>query len=199
MFEITKRHYDIIIKQVQQNFPYESGGFVGGKDNVITAILPSFNQDISNKTNVFAITREDIDRAHLFFEKHGLEYYGTYHSHPKGPAIPSEQDLKNIQKQLFIISLMDFDNPDFAAYLVTGVQKAERVPLKVVSNKQYESVDLHSKKKQANGKDTIPKKQLPDYDDTDQLSQQVQDIFDSKSNYKKDSRYDNDGDFTTLA
>ena len=92
---------------------------------------------------------------------------------------------------------MDFDNPDFAAYIVTGIQKAERVPLKVVSDKKYESIDLHSKKKQ--GKNEIPKMQPPDYDDTDQLSQQVQDVFDSKSNYKKDSRYDNDGDFTTLA
>ena len=73
-FKITQRHYDIIIKQVKDNFPYESGGFIGGKGGLISAIYPVFNQDISNKKDVFAVYNEDIERAHLFFNKHGLEY-----------------------------------------------------------------------------------------------------------------------------
>ena len=64
-FNITKRHYDILIKQVQDNFPYESGGFVGGKDFLISAIFPVFNKDYSNKTDVFAITMDDIDCIEL--------------------------------------------------------------------------------------------------------------------------------------
>mgnify|MGYP001280017333 CR=1 FL=1 len=36
-------------------------------------------------------------------------------------------------------------------------------------------------------------------DDTNELSQQVQNVFDNKPEYKKEGRYDNDGDFTTLA
>ena len=92
----------------------------------------------------FAIFPEDIERAHLFFNKHGLEYYGTYHSHPKGEAIPSKQDLSHIQKYLFIISLKNFDSPDFAAYEVTGVQQAERVPLRILSDKDFSVKDIHS-------------------------------------------------------
>ena len=61
-FSITQRHYDIIIEQVGKNYPYESGGFIGGKDNLISAIYPVMNQDTSNKTDVFAIYPQDIER-----------------------------------------------------------------------------------------------------------------------------------------
>ena len=199
-FSITQRHYKIIIDQVQKNYPYESGGFIGGKDNIISAIYPVLNQDISNKTDVFAIFPEDIERAHLFFNKHGLEYYGTYHSHPKGEAIPSKQDLSHIQKYLFIISLKNFDNPDFAAYEVTGVQQAERVPLRILSDKDFSVKDIHSDgtKKTLDG--FIVPQGTPDYNNTDFLNQQIDNVFNQSSSYEKQDRFlDDSGDFSTLA
>jgi len=199
-FSITERHYKIIIDQVQKNYPYESGGFIGGKDNVISAIYPVMNQDISNKTDVFAIFPQDIERAHLFFNKHGLEYYGTYHSHPKGEAIPSKQDLSHIQKYLFIISLRDFDNPDFAAYEVTGVQKADRVPLRIISDANFSVKDIHGdgSKKTLDGL-VIPEG-TPDYNNASLLNQQIDNLFNQSSNYQKKKRLlDDDGDFSTLA
>ena len=199
-FSITQRHYKIIIDQVQKNYPYESGGFIGGKDNIISAIYPVLNQDISNKTDVFAIFPEDIERAHLFFNKHGLEYYGTYHSHPKGEAIPSKQDLSHIQKYLFIISLKNFDNPDFAAYEVTGVQQAERVPLRILSDKDFSVKDIHSDgtKKTLDG--FIVPEGTPDYNNTDFLNRQIDNVFNQSSSYEKQDRFlDDSGDFSTLA
>lgn len=199
-FSITERHHKIIIEQVQKNYPYESGGFIGGKDNVISAIYPVMNQDISNKTDVFAIFPQDIERAHLFFNKHGLEYYGTYHSHPKGEAIPSKQDLSHIQKYLFIISLRDFNNPDFAAYEVTGVQKADRVPLRIISDSSFSVKDIHGdgSKKTLDGF-LIPEG-TPDYNDASLLNQQIDNLFNQSSNYEKQKRLlDDDGDFSTLA
>ena len=199
-FSITERHYKIIIDQVQKNYPYESGGFIGGKDNVISAIYPVMNQDISNKTDVFAIFPQDIERAHLFFNKHGLEYYGTYHSHPKGEAIPSKQDLSHIQKYLFIISLRDFNNPDFAAYEVTGVQKADRVALRIISDANFSVKDIHGdgSKKTLDGF-VIPEG-TPDYNDASLLNQQIDNLFNQSSNYQKHKRLlDDDGDFSTLA
>tara|TARA_A100001015_G_scaffold321681_1_gene454020 strand:- start:2357 stop:2956 length:600 start_codon:yes stop_codon:yes gene_type:complete len=197
-FSITQRHYDIIIKQVKENFPYESGGFVGGKDGLISAIYPVFNQDISNKTDVFSIYTEDIERAHLFFNRHGLEYFGTYHSHPKGEAIPSDQDLKHIQKYLFIISLRNFDTPDFAAYQVTGFRKADRVPLTVVSDQDFSVKDIHGENKKTPDGFHIPKTE-PEYNNLTMLNNQVSNIFQKKSHYEKKDRVDDDGDFSTLA
>ena len=40
-FQITQRHYDIIIEQGYKNLPKECGGFLGGKDMTISAISPS--------------------------------------------------------------------------------------------------------------------------------------------------------------
>ena len=110
-FKITKRHYDIIINQGHTNWPQECGGFLGGKDMTISAILPTFNSHLYNKTDTFAITSEDIHRAHAFFEQHGLEYYGVYHTHPKATAEPSDQDLRNIQRYMFIISYLNKKHP----------------------------------------------------------------------------------------
>ena len=198
-FSITKRHYEIIINQVKKNYPYESGGFVGGKDHIISAIFPVFNQDISNKTDVFAVSRDDIERAHLFFNKHGLEYYGAYHSHPKGDAVPSEQDLSHIQKYLFIISLRNFDNPDFAAYQTTGYKSAERVPLRILSDSQYSVKDIHGKGPQKTLDGFVIPNGTPDFDNSVELNQQIDDVFNQSVKYQRKSRLDNDGDFSTLA
>ena len=199
-FSITKRHYDIIIEQVQKNYPYESGGFIGGKDLQVTAIFPVMNQDISNKTDVFAIYPQDIERAHLFFEKHGLEYYGTYHSHPKGEAIPSQQDLTHIQKYLFIISLRNFNQPDFAAYKVTGHQQADRVPLTVVSDNDFSVKDIHSKGETKTSDGLVIPSGTPDFNNTSLLNQQLDDVFNKSANYKKETRdFDEGGGFSTLA
>ena len=199
-FSITQRHYDIIIDQVKKNYPYESGGFIGGKDFQVTAIYPVLNQDISNKTDVFAIYPQDIERAHLFFEKHGLEYYGTYHSHPKGAAIPSKQDLTHIQKYLFIISLRNFDQPDFAAFKVTGHQQADRVPLNVISDSKFSVKDIHGKGETKTLDGFIVPDHTPDFNDPNTLNQKIDDVFNQSSNYEKQNRLlDDDGDFSTLA
>jgi len=196
-FSITKRHYDIIIEQVQKNYPYESGGFIGGKDLQVTAIFPVLNQDISNKTDVFAIYPQDIERAHLFFEKHGLEYYGTYHSHPKGEAIPSKQDLTHIQKYLFIISLRDFNNPDFAAYQVTGHQQAERVPLTVISDKDFSVKDIHGSGNSKTLDGFVIPKGTPDFNNQSILNEKIDNVFNQSSSYEK--KPGDQGDFSTLA
>ena len=193
-FNITQRHYDIIINQVIQNLPYESGGFVGGKDHTITAILPVFNQDISNKTNIFSISRDDLERAHLFFQKHGLDYYGTYHSHPKTDPTPSDQDLSHIQKYLFIIGLVNPEQPDFAAYVITGQKSYQRTSLKILPDSKFSVKDLQN--------NTTSSSQIHDTLDTSLQNQQLHNILNETpldQTYKKDFKNNSTGDFSTLA
>ena len=102
-FKITQRHYDIIIKQSRDNLPQESGGFLGGKNGLIQAILPNFNMFEGNRTDTFGLTQEDMLRAHEFFQKHNLTFYGVYHTHPNGIPFPSTGDLKTNQKHHFIL------------------------------------------------------------------------------------------------
>jgi len=178
-FTITQRHYDIIIKQAQDNYPQECGGFIGGKDLEIKAIFPIFNQHLYNKTDTFALSSEDIARAHQFFDKHQLQYFGIYHTHPKGAAIPSKQDLMHIQKYMFIISLRDKNRPDFATFEVFG-KKYNRLPLKITKG-PVDVVDIHGSS--VNQISSAPKGDL--VDELQQLDGMIKDIQDQKIKYPK--------------
>lgn len=142
-FIITQRHYDTIIDQANKNLPKETGGFVGGHGRYIKGILPLFNSFIGDKTKTFGYMPEDAIRAREFFEKHKLEYLGVYHTHPAAPATPSEQDLKHIQKYMFIIGMERPKHPDFACYEVQG-KMYNRVSLEIESS-NFNVVDIHAK------------------------------------------------------
>ena len=141
-FQITTRHYETLINQAQKNLPKETGGFLGGHGRFIKGILPLFNSFDGDKTGTFGYMPEDAIRARQFFEKNNLEYLGVYHTHPIGSAMPSEQDLKHIQKYMFIISMRDPKNPDFACYEVQG-KRYNRVPLDISSG-SFSVHDIHS-------------------------------------------------------
>ena len=138
---ITERQYQIIVRQAIENLPRESGGFLGGNDDMVKGILPVFNKTIGDSTKTFTLESDDFLRARTFFEKHNLEYYGVYHSHPKGVAEPSDQDLKHYQRYLFIISLINPHDPVFAAYETHG-RNVIRVPIKIVDNNGVTVLDL---------------------------------------------------------
>lgn len=142
-FQIYQRQYDIIIQQAVDNLPHECGGFIGGKNGLITAILPTYNRHLGNTRETFGITSDDILRAHEFFEKHKLIYFGIYHTHPSGVAIPSHQDLKNNQKYLFIIGLSKKEDHDFAIWKAHGFH-TERIPLEVLPDSGMSVVDVRT-------------------------------------------------------
>jgi proteasome lid subunit RPN8/RPN11 len=118
MFVITERQYSIIMKQAQACYPQETGGILGGRENTILGVLPIANKVAQDRTEVFGINAEDIERAYHFLVKHDLEYLGVYHTHPRGIPFPSEQDLAHHQKYLFIIGLQDRYNPELYAWRV---------------------------------------------------------------------------------
>ncbi|MFC1771239.1 Mov34/MPN/PAD-1 family protein, partial [Candidatus Margulisiibacteriota bacterium] len=118
-FAITQRHYDLIVEQAQKNFPQEVGGFLGGnEEGQIQGILPLFNMFLFDKTGTFVITGDDLERAHGFFAKHNLQYYGLYHSHPQGAPYPSIADINSRQKYHFILGLSDINTPILNAFEV---------------------------------------------------------------------------------
>ena len=138
-FKITQRHYDIIIKQGFDNHPEECGGFFGGKDNIIKALLPVYNHHLNNKTDTYMVYKEDVERAHLFFQKHNLDYFGLYHTHPNGSANPSKQDLSNKERYMLIVSYQHYQQPDFAIWEVIN-NFPYRCPVEILT-KDYEVKD----------------------------------------------------------
>ncbi len=141
MFAITRRQYDIIMHQAQACYPQESGGFLGGREGVILGVLPTFNMHLYDRTNTFAMTTDDFDRAARFFEKYKLDSYGVYHSHPKGIPYPSRQDLAHNQKYHFIVGLADRYNPELYAYEVENGEVIP-VPIQIVDESLVEQMYL---------------------------------------------------------
>ena len=194
-FTITRRQYNIVLKQGIANLPRESGGFLGGNDFKIQAVLPIPNQHLYDETGTFAFTMEDVDRAHRFFKKHNMRYYGLYHTHPQGIAYPSDTDIKSGQRYHFILSLRDQDNPHFAAFEVKNNQPIH-IPLVIISDKGHKQVDIHDVAEKTKGSNI----QSPD-SDADNLNQRIGNILDDKPNtYDKlpPTNYF-DSDFSTLA
>ncbi len=174
--KITERQYEIIIRQAIENLPRESGGFLGGSEDMIKAVLPMYNKTVGDSTHTFTLESDDILRAHQFFEKHGLEYYGVYHSHPKGLPEPSNQDLRNIQKLMFIIGLANPEDPILNAFEISG-QNYIRIPIKIVANSGVTVLDLKANQNKVS--------QTVFYKEAIKLHQMYTDIINEKVRYQK--------------
>lgn len=145
MFIITERQYNLIMQQAQACYPQESGGILGGRENTILAVLPIPNKFLYNRTEVFQLYHEDIERGYRFLEKHHLQYLGIYHTHPHGAPYPSEEDLKHNQKYLFIISLKDRYNPELHAWKIEG-SKIMAVDIRIISDLGITVIDIETGK-----------------------------------------------------
>lgn len=141
MFIITERQYNIIMQQAQSCYPQESGGILGGHDNRIQAVLPIANKNLYDRTQEFALWKEDIERGYVFLEKYNMQYLGIYHTHPKGVPYPSEQDLSHGQKYLFIVGLRDRYNPELRAWRCEG-KKVYQEDIKIVSDAGVTVIDV---------------------------------------------------------
>jgi len=141
MFKITEHQYNIIMKQAQDCYPQETGGILGGRDDTILGVLPIANKIMQDRTAVFGVIVEDIERAYHFLVKHKLEYLGVYHTHPKGIPIPSAQDLAHHQKYLFIVGLQDRHNPDLYAWRVEE-NRVYSEDIKIISDIGITVVDI---------------------------------------------------------
>jgi proteasome lid subunit RPN8/RPN11 len=172
-FQITKRHYDIILKQALDNYPTEIGGFLGGNNGFIMAVHPLFNFYLYNKTDTFIFNSTDLDRAHQFFQKHELEYYGLYHSHPKGSAFPSRADIYTGQKYHFILSLQSLKKPVFSAFFIKNGEPIQ-LPFSIIDLKGAKPVDI---KAQIQKKNTYL---TPDQESTE-LNLKMKQIKDNKA------------------
>lgn len=199
IFRITQRHYEIITQQAVKNLPEECGGFLGGRDYQIMAIQPIFNQHLYNKTHTFAFTSEDTERALKFFKKHDMDYYGLYHSHPSGVAVPSDKDISTGHKFHFIIGLTGENDIDMRAWHVVNRQ-AIPVPLQIISNKNFSAIDIHNESASSRMSSGGTSKNRTMIDEASDLSKKIQEMKSENLKYERESPRDwYNSDFSTLA
>jgi proteasome lid subunit RPN8/RPN11 len=178
MFTITERQYELIMRQSQENYPYETGGILCGDANgVIKGVLPLYNLADGDQKKQFGITYDDILRGHEFAKKHGLIFYGIYHTHPNGIAYPSDEDLSHNQRYLFIISLLDRYNPEFAAYSILPGRHVTKEEIKVINNNGVTVIDIHTG--HAKLSENVTKEEM------DKLSMMIDAIIENEVKYPK--------------
>ncbi|MCC6146155.1 MAG: M67 family metallopeptidase [Anaerolineaceae bacterium] len=81
-----------IEKYLQEHLPEEACGLLGGENGMVKEMLPVRNELRSAVS--FRMDPAEQIAAMLYLEEQSLEIVGIFHSHPRGPAFPSETDLK---------------------------------------------------------------------------------------------------------
>eukprot|EP01047_Picozoa_sp_COSAG01_P000109 COSAG01_NODE_1_length_100484_cov_170.446142_109_plen_210_part_00 len=199
-FKITQRHYDIIVKQGRDLLPIEAGGFLGGTDGVVKAIYPIYNQHLEVQTDTFGFTTEDMLRATKFFDDHQLDYFGMYHTHPKGVAYPSKTDIDTGHTFHFILSLRKPDTPDFRAYYIDN-KKPVSLSFVVLKDKGFHKKELGNERPEY---DANTEAMMRHQDASQELSEKLDLLKQKEQNkkvnpYQKYSSFDPNSDFNTLA
>jgi proteasome lid subunit RPN8/RPN11 len=117
--KIPQSSKEIMIKQSLNELPDECCGLLLGKNGKIRRTLPMKNIDPSPDSYFM----DPLQQVEIFteMEKRGEQLIGIYHSHPKGPSIPSGADLKMAFHQdtlYIIISLENRNSPEMSAFIL---------------------------------------------------------------------------------
>ena len=88
---IRKEFWEQICAHVNASLPEEACGLLAGKDEHVDEIYTVPN--MLHSPIKYRMDPEDQLRAFLEIERGGMELIGIFHSHPTGPAHPSETDI----------------------------------------------------------------------------------------------------------
>ena len=110
-----------IVEHAQSGYPDEVCGLVAGRGDVATAAYPGRN--ISPTPAVTYELDHDTLTRMIDFEDAGLELVAIYHSHPRGPEIPSPTDIAHAyysESVYLIVSLATPDRPMVRGFRITN-------------------------------------------------------------------------------
>lgn len=93
---ISARHLQTLGRHAMMSYPEECCGVLIGRSSegvtVVERVLSVGNEQQGDRRNRFLISPETVLAAHKEARALGLSVVGYYHSHPDGPAQPSEAD-----------------------------------------------------------------------------------------------------------
>jgi len=88
---LRREDWNQMRKHIQQALPAEACGLVGGRNNISEVVFAVLN-DLKSPVR-FRMNAHEQVQALLKIEEGGLDLLAIYHSHPEGPAHPSQTDL----------------------------------------------------------------------------------------------------------
>jgi proteasome lid subunit RPN8/RPN11 len=87
-----RSHYDQMLDHVMKCLPEEACGLVGGRASEIELVLPVTN--MLHSAHRFQMEPREQLNGLLLLQERKLDLLAIYHSHPSGPAHPSDTDLR---------------------------------------------------------------------------------------------------------
>ena len=111
--------YQIMLAHAQTALPMEACGLLAGQDNLISHIYIIENTLLSPVA--FEMDAQQQIEAMLNVEAKELELLAAYHSHPRGPQIPSETDISKAyypELTQIIVSLHNRSIPRVRAFTI---------------------------------------------------------------------------------
>jgi proteasome lid subunit RPN8/RPN11 len=89
---ISDAYWSAMERHVNSQAPLEACGLLGGRDGVVELVLPVKNA--AESAVRFQMEPRAQLRAIEQIEAEGLEIVAIFHSHPRGPSVPSPTDIR---------------------------------------------------------------------------------------------------------
>jgi proteasome lid subunit RPN8/RPN11 len=91
LLTLKRAHMFAMQRHINFEAPLEACGLLGGKDGFVEVVLPVKNAAESPVR--FRMDPKAQLRAIEHIESEGLDIVAIFHSHPKGPSVPSPTDI----------------------------------------------------------------------------------------------------------
>ena len=117
MIAITREIVEEMKKHAKEEYPRECCGMLAGKNQTITKLFKTKN--IAESNDLYELDPLDQVKAFEEIDRLSLKLLGVYHSHPDHPCYPSGLDRSQAfypDTLFFIISLLDYHQPDIKAF-----------------------------------------------------------------------------------
>lgn len=138
MIYITKDDYNLILSHAENNLPEEAcgllGGVIDGDDKYVKKVYLLENTVHSNEH--FTMSPQAQLQSIKDMRQNGYVLLGNWHSHPKSPSRPSEEDKRlalDTKIRYLILSLMDNDNPVLNAFIIDKDKNVSKEEINVLS------------------------------------------------------------------
>jgi [CysO sulfur-carrier protein]-S-L-cysteine hydrolase len=129
-----------IIEHAREGYPEEVCGLVAGRGDAAIAVYPGRNIS-PTPANTYELDHDTLARV-FDFEGAGLELVAIYHSHPRGPEVPSPTDVAYAfypDSVYLIVSLTTPDQPVIKGFRITD-RRAREVAIMVDNDEDAWSV-----------------------------------------------------------
>jgi len=125
-FRLPAELRDEILAHAREGYPEEVCGIIAGKNDIAVALYRGRN--VSPTPRVAYELDADTLIRQIAFEEAGLTLAAIYHSHPAGPATPSETDIARAtypDSIYLICSLADPARPTLRGFRIVAGQATE--------------------------------------------------------------------------